>query len=152
MVLICIRLLWISFEWFESDFEWLESFLERFEFGIEWLESISNHLNLHSIASNLVQKVQICIRMIRIPFAWFKGESGLYIGHMKTAYLVVHWEHGKLGTAWLYIESMGLHTWLYIESMGGCLNVHWEHMRSGTAWLYNWRTWEVGNCPNLIWM
>ena len=74
--------------------------LECFEFAFEWLESLSNGSNLHSIASNLVrmiriwnrtvgtslsigsnldsmvsnlvQTVRICIRMVKITFEWFE--------------------------------------------------------------------------------
>ena len=58
MVRICIRMLQIPFEWFE--------------FAFECFQSISNGLNLHSNASNLVRKVRICIRMLSIPFEWFE--------------------------------------------------------------------------------
>ena len=43
-----------------------------FEFGFEYLESLSNGSNLHSYASNLIRMVQICLRMLRILFEWFK--------------------------------------------------------------------------------
>ena len=45
---ISIRMLRISFEWFE--------------FGFEWLESFSKTWNMPSNASNLIQVVRICIR------------------------------------------------------------------------------------------
>ena len=45
---------------------------ERFEFGVESFESISNDSNLESNGSNPFRMVQICIGMVRIPLKWFE--------------------------------------------------------------------------------
>jgi len=58
MVIICIRMLRIPFEWLE--------------FVFECFESLSNGLNLNSNGSNPFGMVRICIRMLRNPFEWFE--------------------------------------------------------------------------------
>ena len=55
MVRIYIRIVQVPFEWVEFTFE---------DF-----ETLSNGLNLHSNASNVVRMVRICIRMFR---SWFE--------------------------------------------------------------------------------
>ena len=69
MVRICIRMVRISFEWFELafgiPFKW-------WEFAFEWLESLLNGSNLHSNASNFVRTVWIGILMLRTSFEWFE--------------------------------------------------------------------------------
>ena len=62
MVRICIR---ISFE--------------CFEFAFKWLESLLNGSILHSIASNLVRMLPVCIRMVRIPVEWFEFAFDCFI-------------------------------------------------------------------------
>ena len=92
MLSICIRMVRISFEWFKFafdcfkarsnalnffgifriPFEWFKFAFDCFKFALEWLEFLWNGSNLHSIASNLVQMLPICIRMVRIPVEWFE--------------------------------------------------------------------------------
>ena len=55
----------IPLEWLEFAFEWLE-------FAFEAFKSLSSGSNLHSIASNPLLTVRICIRMLRIPFEWLE--------------------------------------------------------------------------------
>ena len=68
------------FKWFEFGFECFESFqmvwipFEWLEFGFECFELACECyqclLNLHSISSNLIWRIRICIRMLRIWFKW----------------------------------------------------------------------------------
>ena len=61
MVQICIGMVRIPFE--------------RFEIGVESLESLLNGSNLESKALSPFRMVQICIRMLRIPFEWLEFAS-----------------------------------------------------------------------------
>ena len=75
----------------------LQIILKSFKIGFECFESISNGLNSHlntSIpfsnvsnldlnASNPFLIVQICIRMLRIPFRWFEPAFELIESHSK---------------------------------------------------------------------
>ena len=64
MVRIFIQLLQILFKWLEFEFQ--------------WLKSLSNCSNLHSIALNVVRMLPICIRMVRITFEWFECAFGCF--------------------------------------------------------------------------
>ena len=81
IVWICVQMLWIPFKWLEFALKRLKPIrmvliciqifrilFEWFKFAFEWFEFLSNGSNLHWNASNPFLKVQICIRMLRIPF------------------------------------------------------------------------------------
>ena len=83
VVRICIRMLQITFEWFEFGFECFKSRVriwirmlripfQWFEIGFECFASLSSGSNLHSISSKPLRMVRTCIRMLLIPFEWLE--------------------------------------------------------------------------------
>ena len=71
MIWICIQMVRISFEWFEFAFKWFKSRLNAWKFAFECFETRSNGWNLHSSASNTVQKVEFALSALN-PFEWLE--------------------------------------------------------------------------------
>ena len=111
----------IPFEWFIFASEWFE----WFECGFESFQSLLNSLNLHSKTSNPFRTVQICIRMLWIPFEWFefafKRLESLSKGSKFPFLMVWNWSR-KL---WVSFEWFNF-TFECFESLSNGSNLHWN--------------------------
>ena len=93
---------------------------ECFSFAFEWLESLSNGSNWHSIASNLVRMFRICIRMVRIPFEWFEFAFDGFEFRSNGSNFGIEWLEHPYRLVQICVRLF----WISFESLSNGSNLH----------------------------